>query len=255
MGGYSVTSRIKAIKQPWGGYIRPKQFSVTSVGEGIEELSPYESVHASLMGTAVDYLTRFMLGEDIREAFKISIKGALIINEIKKAEKLLAKVKGLDDISIENAVKLTGFDVCFRASPFAYKDVDWILVDKSTIGNVRTMVERSLKFFDEYGPIVLGGFTFEGGYTDTVCAGDGDFLTEDTLWDLKVSASSITARHTLQLLVYWRMGLHSVHPEFKKIGYLGVYNPRLNRIYKLAVADISDDVIDAVEKEVIGYID
>ncbi len=253
MGGYSVTSRIKTIKQPWGGYIRPKQFSVTTIGEGIEGLSLYESAHASLVGTAVDYLTRFMLGEDIKDAFKISIKGALIIKEVRKAEKLLAKVEGLDDISIECAIKLTGFDVCFRSSPFAYKDIDWIIVDKSTIKNVRTMVERSLKFFGEYGPVVLEGFTFEGGYTDVVCAGDGDFLTEDTLWDFKVSASPITTRNTLQLLMYWRMGLRSVHPEFRSVRYLGVYNPRLNCVYKLAVADISEEVISIVEKEVIGY--
>ena len=48
------------------------------------------------------------------------------------------------------------------------------------------MVERSLKFVEEYGPIILEGFTFEGGYTDIVQAGDGDFITEDTLWDFKV---------------------------------------------------------------------
>ena len=50
------------------------------------------------------------------------------------------------------------------------------------------MVERSLKFVEEYGPIILEGFTFEGGYTDIVQAGDGDFITEDTLWDFKVTS-------------------------------------------------------------------
>jgi hypothetical protein len=57
------------------------------------------------------------------------------------------------------------------------------------------MVERSLKFVEEYGPIILEGFTFEGGYTDIVQAGDGDFITEDTLWDFKVTSASITTRH------------------------------------------------------------
>ena len=90
MVGYSVTGRVKSVKQPWGGYIRPKQFSVTTIGEGQEGLSPYESVHASLMGMAVDYLTRFMLGAKAEDAFTISMKGALIIRESRKAEKLLA---------------------------------------------------------------------------------------------------------------------------------------------------------------------
>lgn len=67
----------------------------------------------------------------------------------------------------------------------------------------------------------MEGFTFEDGYTDIVQAGDEDFITEDTLWDFKVTSASITTRHTLQLLMYWRMGLRSVHPEFEKLNTLG----------------------------------
>ncbi len=53
--------------------------------------------------------------------------------------------------------------------------------------------------------------------------------------------------------MYWRMGLHSIHPEFKNIRYLGVYNPRLNIVSRIAVADIPSDIISQVEHEVIGY--
>ena len=117
------------------------------------------------------------------------------------------------------------------------------------------MVERSLKFFEQYGPKVLDGFTFEGGYTDMVRSGDGDFTTKDTLWDFKVSKTKPKKEHTLQLLMYWRMGLHSVHSEFKSVKYLGIYNPRLNVVYQLDVNDISDELISEIEKEVIGYKD
>ena len=79
------------------------------------------------------------------------------------------------------------------------------------------------------------------------------FLTSDTLWDFKVSKNRITTKHTLQLLMYWRMGLHSIHPEYKSVKYLGIYNPRLNLVYRLNVEEISSDVIDEVETEVIGY--
>jgi hypothetical protein len=77
---------------------------------------------------------------------------------------------------------------------------------------------------------LLDGFTFEGGYTDTVSKGDGDLTTADTLWDFKVSKAKVKKEYTLQLLMYWRMGLHSVHPEFQGIKYLGIYNPRLNQV-------------------------
>ena len=53
-------------------------------------------------------------------------------------------------------------------------------------------------------------FTFEPtGYTKIVNAGDGDFLTKDTLWDFKVSKSKIDRKQTLQILMYWIMGKHS----------------------------------------------
>ena len=69
----------------------------------------------------------------------------------------------------------------------AYRPVEDIEPDGDTIENIRTMVERSLRFFNQYGPKVLDGLTFEGGYTGYVATGDGDFLTNDTLWDFKVS--------------------------------------------------------------------
>ena len=63
----------------------------------------------------------------------------------------------------------------------------------------------------------------------------------------------VKKEHTLQLLMYWRMGLHSIHTEFQGIKYLGIYNPRTNEACRIAVDDIPEDVIAEVEKEVIGY--
>lgn len=251
--GCSVTQRIKQVKQPRGGYIKPKELRSESLGEGAEALNPEENVHASLMGLAVDYMTRFMSGASTEDAFKISMMGAQLIGEDAKALELMAGIKGLDDGSLTDALKLSGFDVCFRAGVMGYRPVDEINPDKLTIQNVRTMVERSLHFLDVYGPKVLDGFTFEGGYTDTVSTGDGDFTTSDTLWDFKVSKMSVKKEHTLQLLMYWRMGLHSIHPEFQGIKYLGIYNPRLNEVCRIAVDDIPEGVITEVETEVIGY--
>lgn len=251
--GCSVTQRIAQIKQPRGGYINQKMFSRTFLGEGIEELNPEENINAGLVGIVVDYMTRFMLGTKPEDAFEISILGASKINETKKAKRLLKKVKGLDDQSIISAVKLSGFDVCFRAGVIRYKPIEDINPDKQTIENIRTMIKRSLSFFEQYGPKVLDGFTFEGGYTTTVSSGDGDFTTEDTLWDFKVTKLHIKKEHTLQVFMYWRMGLRSIHPEFKSIKYLGIYNPRLNCVYRLEVADIPEKIISEIEYEVIGY--
>ena len=249
----SVTQRIKQVKQPRGGYINPRNLTSIPLGDGIESLNDEENVHASLVGLAVDYMTRFMSGDPVDDAFKISMMGASLIKEEKKAAKLMANVRGLDDNSIANAVKLSGFDVCFRAGGVGYKPVDGIAPDEATIENIRVMVERSLRFLKAYGPKVLDGITIEVGYNNMVSAGDGDFTTADTLWDFKVSKMPVKKENTLQLLMYWRMGLHSIHPEFLKIKYLGIYNPRVNVAYRVAVDDIPDDVIAEVEDKVIGY--
>lgn len=53
--------------------------------------------------------------------------------------------------------------------------------------------------------------------------------------------------------MYWRMGLRSIHTEFQNIKYLGVYNPRLNEVYRISVDAIPRDVIIEVDRDVIGY--
>ena len=249
----SVTKRISQIKQPRGGYINPKTMDAIILGDGIDSLKKYEHIHPTLIGLAVDYMTRFMLGESIDNAFKISLLGSTLIGEQKRTRKYMSKIIGLDRRSIINAIKLCGYDVIYRAGIMGYKPVTEIYPDGASIENVITMVKRSLRFFDNYGPIVLSGFTFEGGYTDIIGTGDGDFTTKDTLWDFKVSKNLIKKEHTLQLLIYWRMGLRSNYSVFKDIKYLGIYNPRLNTVYKLPVTKIPASTIREVETDIIGY--
>ncbi len=283
--GRSVTQRVKAVKQPRGGYIKPKAFTPNALGDGLDALNPEENVSANMVGLVVDYMTRVMSGTPADEAFKVALVGA---NQLylawssgrlrfagdvdaqlefngemstvpTTAEALAADIKGLDDASIIAAVRLARYDTVYRAGLQAYL-MGWRPCaaadpDAPTIANIRTMVERALAFFDVYGPKALSGFTFEGGYTTTVATGDGDFTTEDTLWDFKTSKLPIKKEHTLQLLMYWRMGLRSAHPEFQNVKYLGIYNPRTNVASRLAVADIPADVIEEVEHDVIGYVD
>lgn len=248
----SVMGRVKKTKQPRGGYIKPKDFNVFELNDGID-LYEEENIHSSLIGLAIDYLTRFTMGTSLEKAFKISLRGAWKVNECDYAEELLNGISGLDDNSIENACKLVGFDVAVRAGIAAYVPVHAIQPDLSTSSNIRTMVERSRTFNDIYGPIVKDGFTFEGGYTNLISSGDGDFLTETTLWDLKVSKSNPTNKNTLQLLIYYLMGLHSTHENFQEIEKLGVFNPRLNKVYLLDVNNIPSEIISEVSSKVIGY--
>lgn len=176
----SVTQRIKAIKQPRGGYIKSNDFIMTDLPDN-EPLNEIENVSPILIGLAVDYLTSFLNGTTLESAFSISLRGAQKINKLNYANELLLDIKGMDDVSIIHACKMAVFDVVFRAGVAVYRPVEHINPDQNTIDNIRIMVKRSLSFFEDYVPIVKDGFTFEGGYTALVTTGDGDFLTEKTL--------------------------------------------------------------------------
>lgn len=271
----SVTVRISQISQPRGGYIKPSDMKEISLFDG--KVLGEENVHASITGMAVDYLTRYMVGKinglddktNLCKAFNISILGYTFRSELlgNKAvaqdqknhvdiNYLLRKINGLDDDSIIAACKVTAYDVWFRNPMGALmaKGPSDTNPDKTTIDNIRIMVERSLRFWEMYGPVVSDGFTFENdGYTKVVDSGDGDYLTKDTMWDFKVSKSKPTNKHTLQLLMYWIMGQHSKKPEFKSVAKLGIFNPRLNTVYIYDVNNVSKETIREIEDNVICY--
>lgn len=116
------------------------------------------------------------------------------------------------------------------------------------------MVERSIAFFREYGTVILSEITFEGGYTDTVTAGDGDFLTRDTVWDFKTNRTKPSKNHTLQICMYWLMGLHSIHADlYKGVAQLGFFNPRRGEISTIATAGLDSSMLREIETHIIGY--
>lgn len=254
----TVSGRARKYKQPRGGYVKPSEMELVKREDGLELQE--ENIGASIVGTVVDYMTRYMDGDSLEEAFRISLLGADKINEKQKAKELLKKVNGLDENSIIAACKLVGFDTVFRAGPMTYRPVEDINPDINTINNIIIMVKRCLSFFEDYGPIMESGMTFLGGYTPTVFTGDADFMTEDTIWDLKVTKNSITSVHTLQILMYYLMGcraikLNAEHDFKNKIKKIGIFNPRKNEVYTLKVSKINKNTIEEVETEVIGYKD
>ena len=249
----SVTSRINQIKQPYGGYLSPSSFERICLDDG-NKLFEYENINAGLVGLVVDYMSRYLIGTDKNDAFKISLLGAKKANQEEKAIALLERITGLDETSIISACKLVGYDVCFRVGMIRFKSPEEINPDECTVNNIRTMINRSLIFFNKYGPVIRDGITFEGGYSNYVTSGDADFLTKDTLWDFKVRKNRyLRTQDTLQILMYYIMGMHANDKDFQSITKLGVFNPRANRVFIKNICDIPDEVIREVENEVICY--
>ena len=260
----SVTERIGQIKQPYGGYLRLSEFEKIQRDDGVT-LHLSENISGSLVGLAVDYLTRlYFTGGDRVKVFSISLRGAVaadmlfgFTDAVDVFKNLIVNVRSFyDDESIANVCRLASFDVYYR-NPFAAAHSEGYVSanpDTATIQNIRTLAERSISFFKDYGPVTATDFTFEpSGYTETVNTGDGDFLTSNTLWDMKVYRGRLTSKHTLQILMYWVMGRHSGQEIFSPITKIGLYNPRSNTAYILDTGKIPEEVIKTVEDEIICY--
>lgn len=272
---YSVTQRISKIKQPYGGYVPTGIFFKYNLDSAIaksdpdyvmSELYPKENLHGSVVGLVVDYLVRLENDRltkgkvNALEAFNVSFYGGRLLDDVNGTdihEKLvldiLSAITGLDDLSIVRACQVIEYDTVMRQGPQAF-DIDRVkhnIPDEHTIKNIRELVTRTVKFFT-VNPITVDGFTFEGGYTDIVNTGDGDFLTEETLWDLKVLRSEITNNYTLQVYMYYLMGMASGKEEYKNIKNIGFVNPRLNLYYILDVRHIPEGVVQSVKTDVLG---
>ena len=115
------------------------------------------------------------------------------------------------------------------------------------------MSRRTQRMLSDFGGRVLDSFTFDGGYTETVCGGTGDLTTPDTLWLLAESAAPISTAQTLRLLMCWRMGVHSHHDRLRRIEYLALFNARKNTVSRVHVASIPQTVASEVDRYVIGY--
>lgn len=249
---FSVTERINQISQPHGGYVNPRTFKVTPIHDGKHVFNILPN-YRHIQGLAVDYLTRFMSGRPKEYAFIISLLGAGEVSETDNAKRLLNSIKGLDAKSIYSACQLVGYDIAFRRGSKYFSPVELITPDDNVINNIILMVQRSLVFLQKYGPAVKEGFTFEGGYTEVVSSGDGDYLTSDTLWDFKASQYPPTSNNTLQLLMYYILGFHSVHDEFQYIKKIGIFNPELNTVYELELSEIPDRIFHDISHDVLGY--
>ena len=157
--GYSISEYIDHINKSGCGYVPSSTFRFRSLGKGIDELNPEENVSPRLIGSAVDCMTHFMSGSPAMLAFGNKPFVARHIGgkslEFKALDLIKTGITGLDDQSIINAVKLSGFDTRFILGTESYQPIEKINPDGATIQNVRTMVKRSLHVFEVYGPKLL----------------------------------------------------------------------------------------------------
>ena len=212
------------------------------------------NVPGRIIGLVVDYLFRYISTGDARKAFAISLWGSDIAEERESAEFLLSQIKGVDERSVVSAINLVTYDFWFRDGvPFRF-DNDPLSIDKSAIEYIEILLQRCIHFLEKHGPVTKAGLFFHGAFTPIIQSGDGDFMTESTIWDMKVSDKRATNKQSLQVLIYYLLGLHSDDKEqYRTIKNIGIFNPLLNRTYLFALDQLSDKTIDEICSVIIGY--
>jgi hypothetical protein len=53
-------------------------------------------------------------------------------------------------------------------------------------------------------------------------------------------------------LMYYILGLRSIHKEYYGVTQLGIYNPRFNKAYLLEISKIESSLIKEVATDVLG---
>ena len=253
----SVTDRVSRVKL--GDFKMPitvKDFNVEQLSSDRLQVS-LSSENRWLIGLIVDYLTRLNSNCHVKakDAFKISYLGAELVNDADNANRLLKEIKrDLSTKTIMAACRLCYYDVAVRRGKYSYKNTDFRNLSKQDILNIRVLVNRNLAYFKKQNAIVDFGVTFDGGYTDLVTSGDCDYLTDDGLWDLKVTDKKLNNVNILQLLAYYTLGMHSHKVlRFKKISYIGIANPLLNLVYYFDLRSLSNAQLDDISNFLLGY--
>ena len=252
-----ATGRVVRAVQPEGGYLPPRLFHARGMGDGSPLRGGWRHLPPDVAGLTVDYMTRVAAGADVRDAFRIPLMGARLVGRAGEGERLAEAVgagPGLGNGAFRAAVLLCGFDVAGRRGRSAWTPDRVGEPSRDALWDLRRMVARMLRFLADRGPLVEEGYTFPGAWTGLVTAGSGDLMTADGLWDMKVSRYPPSQAQTLQMLVYWRLGVHSVDPRYREdVRLIGLVNPLLDMTWELPVADVPADVCERVDQDVIGY--
>ena len=217
----SVTQRItqynREVGQPRGGLLNPKLFTVTQHADAHGALDgKQENLHASVVGLAVDYLTRLahtqLLDDEpaqtLGDVFRASLLGARKVSEqtehtsaLDDAVAALGKVTfspssvdstrfifNVDETAVRVACQLATYDVALRAGVGFYNPAATQLVpDHLTVAHILTMVNRAGVLYgsspERRGFLFVGGEEYLAGGTrpgiPLVDSGDGDFLTRN----------------------------------------------------------------------------
>lgn len=221
-----VRGRAEQTRQPRGGLLPLDLFERHDLGG--EALSTgTEAGNASLVGSAVELLVRLHLAGDVRAACDARVAALETVRAVRRGEHL------------ESGLGITAASRRDRTFD-EFDEVDWEEAGDQTLEHVATMAGRTLAAFRQSGQlpqpetlVVRSARLRLGGFVD--------FASVDTLWDLKVSTSWPSPTDVLQLALYWSV-IRDDPASRTRVEHLGIVNPRLDIVCRIAVADILPEV-------------
>lgn len=253
----SIERKIDFFKGSKELQIKPRDFRKTELQDSIE-LDVCDSVWCGLSDYAAYCLARYLMGDSVNMVFHDAILDGCNRGFSHWVERLAQDIDGLGGTAVESAIRLAAFDPRIRFQLKTDVATSSLNIDQDTIFNVQQMAKRFLHFHEVVGDRTAVDLDFTGGYTQSIETGTCEFITGDTLWCLHQnyavdSKLHISRADKLRVLTHWRMGLRSIHPEFKEIKKLGVYNVRRHLIYVMDIDKVSDEVVTWIDNVVIGY--
>lgn len=286
----SVTEIIKKVEQPRGGFLPIKSFEVEELGG---EIIRCDDVPPIIVGKVVDSIIHLIIKTDKKKLFKSSTTGyekriehfarqfaygtsyETVCSQIEYEDgifninKLIDRLDGyLGNNDIYHLIIClclihqydiwnTGFGYVSQyttidsSRPKYYKKGD---IRKIEVLYQRTVIWISSIINKSYNQNIVFDYKFyPNGYTDKVKYGVGDFVCDNTLFDLKCIKDKPTKYNTLQILTYYVMGLNSNNKLYKNVKYIGLYSPVTNKVWRISIDKISKELIHKISMEVIGY--
>lgn len=240
------------------------QFKVIS-----SELTP------SFLGTFIDLLSRELLGYNSFRLSQLKVLEYISSNDypISYVEKLINSYRLLFKRLKKNGQRgnlkiillKTLMSIEFRnlsKTSILYKwdetnnYVDNLLNDELSLSIIKKAIKDSLhiKNYVQTHHLIIPEFFMLGGYTDQISSGDGDYLLDNKIMDLKSGFTGFTIDHALQVVLYGIMGRHSDLAYWHDFdGTLELIYPFYGKRYTFNLNDLSVNFYEVLERVVVGY--
>ena len=264
--------------------IPTEKFEVIKTGR----IPPYpaekENVPPDVMGSAVDYYTRYLLTNDFRKSFKYAIRGVdICVKEPKsKGEHDYAEEIWSDAVLVgekygkspTRALSLAWFDSYYRCGiprkPYDVEDEDrenLNYMSRSCADFVKTLgdvVDVGTELKNDKAMTTISVMSCGIEPVDIPCegiVGDIDILTTKALIDIKTTKgaqkSDVLKREAkMQMALYYLLGLRSedeqIRQAFERLEKLAFFNPRYGVGYVIDIADIGQKALNTIALSVLG---